>query len=305
MGPISKLSLALLFIPGLCFAQAQTPIDTSGWTPPPLVDAPDAPRAPPPATAGPATPPPPGYGVPPPSTVTVPGATGYGSTYTPGLTPGLTPGSSYTPGLGTTPGAYSSYGLMAEPPPKEPEVGLMVSESLFGMLTSAGTALIPYYLLIKPLSAGGTGIDPTLLDLVFVLTFSAVPLAVSQTELSLANGSRYYISEGWPAALGGLLGQAAVFGVYYLVRPSMIDGGEAVLLIGTVAFVPVVEMVAINLFKQPRYKAGASHYGMGGLVQYTPEDGLQAGLPTPNLIPSRGGGFANAGLGITLLGGRF
>ena len=96
--------------------------------------------------------------------------------------------------------------------PKGPEVGLMVTESLFGILTSAGSALIPYYLLLKPLASGGglegASVDPGLINLVFVLTFSAVPLAISQQSSA---GERQPVlrhrlvaaSAGGPAGGGG------------------------------------------------------------------------------------------------------
>jgi len=287
MGSTPKLLLASLLIPGLCFAQSPGPIDTSGWTPPPLVDAPaDSPR-PAAGLPGPATPPPPGYSVPP-------------ATSTPGLTPGA-------PGT-VPPGAYPYTPYAGAGTPEQlkpgPEVGLMVSESLFGMLTSAGTALIPYYLLLKPLGASVSGGgDTTLVNLIFILTFSAVPLAVSQTEVSLANGSRYYVSEGWPAALGGLVAQAAVVGAYYWLGPGLGDRGEALLLIGTVAFVPIAEMAAINLFKAPRYRMGLGGVG-GGMVSYSPEGGFQPGLPLPQPIFSRTA-QGLAGVGLSLLSGRF
>ncbi|MBL9039845.1 MAG: hypothetical protein JNG84_15110, partial [Archangium sp.] len=78
-----------------------------GWSPPPLVPA--SPEAPPP---------------PPPPSV-------------PGVAPKLTPSSQAYP--------YSPYGPGAKEP-LEPEIGLMVSESLFGMLTAAGVTVLPYFL---------------------------------------------------------------------------------------------------------------------------------------------------------------
>jgi hypothetical protein len=298
MRSLTQLFLVTTLIPGLCFAQQREPIDTSGWTPPPLVDAQDAPSRPGATAQGPATPPPPGSSIPPPTTTTIPGA-GMGYT-SPGMgmgytSPGTQQPSPYTP--------YGTYGVNQMEPPG-PEIGLMVSEALFGMLTSAGTALIPYYLLLKPLAlASGGSADAGLVNLVFVLTFAAVPLAVSQTELSLANGSRYYFSESWAPALGGLLAQAGVIGVYFLARPNTIDGGEAVLLIGTVAFVPIAEMIALNLTKQPRFKTPGA--GVSGLVSYSPEGGLQAGVPLPLPILSRGPSGIGAGIGFNLLSGKF
>jgi hypothetical protein len=301
MRSLTQLLLVAVLLPGLSFAQQREPIDTSGWTPPPLVDAPDAPQRPPATASGPATPPPPGSSIPPPTTTNIPG-TGLGYTGSGGM--GYTPGG----GMGYTQQQQQPYmpqGVygMNDMKPPGPEIGLMVSEALFGMLTSAGTALIPYYLLLKPLAlASGGSADSGLVNLVFVMTFAAVPLAVSQTELSLANGSRYYFSESWAPALGGLLAQAAVIGAYFLLRPNTIDGGEGVLLIGTVAFVPIAEMIAINLTKQPRFKTSGV---ASGLVSYSPEDGFHAGMPTPLPILSRGPSGLGAGIGFNLLSGKF
>lgn len=192
-----------------------------------------------------------------------------------------------------------------------PEIGLMVSESLFGILTSAGTALIPYYLLVKPFSQStvdpNTGQvvppDPTIVNVLFILTFSAVPLAVSQTELALANGSRFYLSESWPPALAGLLAEAAVVGLKYLLQSSLQDAGEGLLLIGTIAFVPIAEMVAINIFKTPRYRFG---YGpISGLLNYHPDHGLTAGVPMPLPILAQSSSGLGAGLSMNVLSGRF
>jgi len=307
----SSIPKWLLFVscvvPGLVQAQATpSPLDTSGWSPPPLVEAPDAPRAS--SLQGPATPPPPGYVQPPPGTATIISG---GSTYGTGTSSyGL--GSGYSgltsPSLmpNNVPPGPSPYGLgtAGEVPKPGPEIGLMVTESLFGVLTSAGTALIPYYLLLKPLAAGGGGVDSGLVNLIFIMTFSAVPLAVSQTEVSLANGSRYYYSDGWPAALGGLVAEAAVVGAYYLLRPATQDGGESVLLIGTVAFVPIATMAAINLTKQPRSKMG--YGGMGnGLIGYSPEGGIHVGLPLPMPLFSQSRGFTPTGVGFNLFSGRW
>src|SRR5436190_804213 len=83
---------------------------------------------------------------------------------------------------------------------------------------------------------------PPLQALILVPTFSSVPLAVSQTEQSVAQGSRYYDVEGWPAPLGGLLAEAAVLGLYFWARSSPgADAGatEILLLSGTVGVVPL------------------------------------------------------------------
>lgn len=145
------------------------------------------------------------------------------------------------------------------------EVGLIVSESLFGMLTAAGIALVPYYLLLRPMVLGQTGalsgVDPAVGTAIFFLLFGTVPLAVSQTEVALANGSKYTQVETWPAALAGLAAQAAVLGLFWAtggIPPPgsgvgsgapVAGGSEGLLLIGTVVFVPLIEMAVLNLTK--------------------------------------------------------
>ncbi|MFZ5469210.1 MAG: hypothetical protein ACOZIN_07180 [Myxococcota bacterium] len=245
MRPTQTLLAVFLFLPALALGQS----DPAEWSAPPLVNAqPEA--APPPPQAQP-TPPP----------------------------PGATPPPGYVP---AQPPPYSPYGTVPQHQQLEPpmEIGLMITESAFGALTAAGTALIPYFLLLKPLgAAGGGGLDPGVTNLIFILVFSAVPLAVSQTELSLANGSRYYTSESWPASLSGLAAQASVIGLYHLLGgPGGGGTAETVLLVGTVAFVPLAEMIVINLTKQPK---GRPMGPLGSLFGYTEENGLLAGVPMP------------------------
>ena len=216
-------------------ALAQTP--ATDFSPPPLVPVQPPPTpAPEPGTqlVEPGTPPPPST-LPP-----------------PGYVPGQQPGSNYP---------YSPYGTprQVQPVEKPPvEWGYMISESLFGMLTSAGISLIPYFLLLRPMVTQNALLgDAAISTVVFVLIFAAVPLAVSQTQLSLANGSRYYVSEAWPAALAGLGAQAAVLGLFFLLpRPAnfvppdtsiaptlqahnseMSNRNEVFLLIGSIAIV--------------------------------------------------------------------
>ncbi len=145
------------------------------------------------------------------------------------------------------------------------EVGLIVSESLFGMLTAAGIALVPYYLLLRPMVLGQTGalsgVDPAVGTAIFFLLFGTVPLAVSQTEVALANGSKYTQVETWPAALAGLAAQAAVLGLFWAtggIPPPgsgtgagapVAGGSEGLLIVGTVVFVPLIEMAVLNLTK--------------------------------------------------------
>ncbi|MGA9525495.1 MAG: hypothetical protein WBV82_28810 [Myxococcaceae bacterium] len=197
---------------------------------------------------------------------------------------------------------------VAPPSPEEleqpgPEIGLMASETAFGMLTAAGSSLLTYFLLVKPLQAqASTPGDRQLADIMFLIGFGAVPLAVSQTQVGIANESRFYSSEGWPAALSGLGAQAAVVGLYYLVRQGNADHGEPVLLIGTIVGVPLVEMAVINLTKKPRRKQRPT---LGAVLTLEEGQGLQAGLPlpTPAWLPGAEGPLL--GLQLPLLQGRF
>lgn len=290
--------------------QPAPPLDTSTWTPPPMVDASpgtDPSRGqgtpPPPGSAVPqaplagATPMPPGYQQPPPSTVA--------PAYMPGST--LMPYGSQPLG----PAANNPYGvtLLDKPPP--PEIGLMVTETLFGGLTSTGTTLVAWFLGVK-LMAPPPGTDPDgtgamITNIVFFSSFAGAALAVAETESSIASGSRDYTIDSWIPTLTALLTQAAVIGVYELVRAGpnpLPDGGEALLLVGSCAAVPLVTMGAINLFKTPRFKiAGVS--GIGSLMQYSPDSGLHAALPTPSPILVQTGRGPSLGLGVSLLSGKF
>ncbi|MBI3183585.1 MAG: hypothetical protein HYZ28_15720 [Myxococcales bacterium] len=267
----SALHLLSVALVTPCLALAQ--VEPNEWSTPPLVPAPaDSPPAeatpPPPAS----TPPPPGATPPP---------------------PGARPQTDYP---------YSPYG-QPTPPPAEPplEVGLMISEAAFGMLTSAGVAVLPYLLFDRAgLFAQSDGIG----DLLLVLLFSAVPLAVAQTELSLANGSQYYRSESWPASLSGLAAQAAVLGLFYFgfggPMLSTVNSGRTVLLVGTIAFVPLVEMAVLNFTKPPRSKLPYGGFSPVGLVNYSPEGGLRAALPAPLPLagPTRTGFFLPLASGL-------
>ncbi len=239
------------------FAQAAG----SQWTPPPMVPAgppptpapdPNAPPLPPPAAT---TAPAPGPGTPPP--------------------PSMVPPNGYVPG-GSTGYPYSPYGQPKQTEKPSPEIGLMVSESLFGMLTAAGVVVLPYFLLFG--GAQLLGGDPTISSVIFIAIFAAVPLAVAQTQVSLANGSRHYFSETWPAALVGLAGQAAVIGLYYLTlrgqTPGSVNGSVPLLFIGAIGVVPLMQMALINLTKQPKMKFAG--------LNYKPGEGLALGLPLPS-----------------------
>ena len=183
-------------------------------------------------------------------------------------------------------------------PPPGPEVGLMVSESLFGVLTAAPAVLLPYYLFLKPLVMGpaAVGMDPTVASLVFVMVFASIPMGVAQTELGIANTSRYYVTESWVASLSALGVQAGVIGLYYLLHSASPSApAEAVLLGGSVLAVPLLTMAAINLWKQPR---GAGRpAGSGALLSHSPGRGWSVGMPL--VMPVLGG------VQLPVLGGQF
>ena len=245
---ISKRVLLILVL-GAPAAFAQT----AEFSPPPMV-----PVAPPPAPA----PDPGSVLIPPPTPPPVVPQTAQPGTPPP---PNSLPPPGYVPGQSGSGYPYSPYGTPQPNRDQKPplEWGLMLSESLFGMLTSAGITLIPYFLLLRPMvvSQGGSLIgDNTVSTVIFILIFAAVPLAISQTQISLANGSRYYFSESWPAALAGLAAEAAVLGLFFAIpgspttvqSPPMFGKSEGLLLVGSIVFVPLVQMAVINFFKSPR-----------------------------------------------------
>ncbi len=177
---------------------------------------------------------------------------------------GLPPPPPAPPVAQSQPTAAPSAATLAER--NAPEIGLMVSEALFGMLTAAGVSVLPYFLL----DASGLLTNNVVGAVLLIAIFSAVPLAVAQTQTSIANGSRWYYSEMWPAALAGLAGQAAVLGLFYATgwlpsSGSNIGGGTgsgvpkasgsaALLLLGTAVVVPLLQMAVINLTKQPKFR---------------------------------------------------
>ncbi|HYV46933.1 MAG TPA: hypothetical protein VFA20_18840 [Myxococcaceae bacterium] len=257
------VALRFLFLTSRLALSSQPESDPSTWTPPPIVQVPED---------------------------AVPRKPAAPSQATPSLPPGALPGA-------------SPFSPTPVPKPEGPEYGLMITESLFGVVTAAGVCLIPYFLLrLVPGAIGGTD-DPTLQALILILTFSGVPLAVSQTEQSIAQGSRYYDVEGWPAPLGGLLTEAAVLGLYFWARgqPGADAGATEIFLIsGTVAAVPLVEMGMINFFKVPRSQLPPprSLFTADG-------QGVHLGLPAPQPFASMAGGRAGLGIQLPVLSGSF
>jgi hypothetical protein len=271
-------------------ALAQSGPDLS---PPPLVPAAPPPMpAPEPGTASPAnpgTPPPPGAVQPP----------GYGAGGQPGYLPGPATGYQYSP-----------YGA----PPKEkpgPEVGLMITESLFGMLTAGSVIILPYLLF----AATGLLSTEILGTVALIALCAAAPLAVAQAQVGIANGSAFWRAESWIPLITGILGEGLVFLTYYfangrsfvpqdLLNPSYSVTGAPVspaptlyvLVMSSVA-VPLLQMVAINLFKQPKFKPYA--------LNYQPGEGFAFGLPTPAPILSQTATGTSLGMSVSVLNMRF
>jgi hypothetical protein len=269
---MTSVVLVVLMVCGQSWAQAE-------FSPPPLVPVPEGPGTPPPPAGQPAPTTPAPYGQPPPF--------------------GTQPQ--------TTPYPYSSFGepMLNEKPP--PEIGLMVSEGLFGMLTAAGVSLLPYFLL----DASGLLSNDTVGSVLAVVIFGAVPLATAQTQISIANGSRFYTSDMWPAALAGLGAQAAVLGLFYATGwlPSRAGGGVGgvpavsgsvpLLLIGTSVVVPLIQMAVINLTKQPKFRLSPSPPSTSrpSMVEVNPPS-ISPYLAQTNQGPS-------LGVALSLFSGRF
>jgi len=280
----STFIIALL-LSAAAFAQTATPAPvvapttTPDFSPPPLVPA----TPPPEPAADPSAPPmtpPPGALTPQPGTPTPPG-------YVPGQ-----PGSGYT---------YSPYGQGRNAAPRKPpgpEVGLMVSEALFGMLSAAGTTILPYFLL-----GLGSGVQGDIMGILTVALFALTPVVVSQTQVGIANGSAYYKTDAWIPLLVGLASEGIVLTTYYFangktfVPPSPYASSGAAprdqsaviwLFIGSLGVVPLLQMVSINLFKAPKTGILAK---LGGPPD---KNGFSVGLPMPAPVLSR----TQAGLSV-------
>lgn len=209
---------------------------------------------------GPPPPPPPPVLEPPPPPPQLqpqvqPGAPG-------SVLPGTPPPPGYVPGQAPSGYPYSPYGTPLRRDEKPgPEVGLIVSETLFGMLTAAGISLLPYFLIFYP---GTFGDNQTVSSVILGVIFGALPLAVAQTQVSLANGSRFYYSEAWPASLAGLGAEALTLTIYFLwstrsgaaFRPNTVPPWDIFLLVMSIGFVPLVQAAVINFTKQPRVRSG-------------------------------------------------
>lgn len=270
---LKSLMIVLVLAPAVGLAQVAT-TPPAEWSPPPMVPAapPPMPAPEPVNTQQPGTPPPPSM---------VP---------QPGYVPGQQGKSGYQ---------YSPYGQPKSKEKPGPEIGLMVGEGLFGALTAAAITVLPYFFLF---SAGGPTEDPTINSVLFIAISAAVPVAVAQTQVSVANGSRYYQSETWVAALTGLVAQAGVLGIYYATgwlpigqqaSGGVPNGGSVVwLMIGSIGLVPLFQMAAINLFKQPKVPAFAT---IGD-----PKNGLGVAFAPPSVAPILGPTSQGPSLGVQL-----
>ncbi|PZR16012.1 MAG: hypothetical protein DI536_06850 [Archangium gephyra] len=265
----------VVLAPMLASAQ-DTTSSTQEFSPPPMV---------------PATPPP----MPPPEPTSQPQAA-------PGTNPGTpAPPGTYAPNAPSSGYTYSPYGQGRNaqnktPPP--PEIGLMISETLFGMLSAAGPTVLPYVLLNA--SSGGFGGD--IMGVLVVAIFGLTPIIVAQTQTGIANGSPYYQIDSWIPLLVGLAAQAGVLTAYYFANsyqghPSFIppplfsgastggappDQGAVVwLFIGSLGIVPILQMAAINIFKQPKKSLFAA-WG-----KPPDKNGFSLGLPTAAPVVSR------------------
>lgn len=208
------------------------------------------------------------------------------------------PGAHLPGSQGQTGYQYSPYG-QPQTPPKDPppEYGLIITEFLFGALTAAPIVLLPYVLFIGPTVRATRQLDQ-LTQILFLVIFASVPIAIAQTEIGIANGSKYYEVEGWPAYLSGLVTQAAVIGLYYLIGPA-VPIAETVLLVGSILAVPAVETAALNLTKTPR------GYGGFGMVNHAPGRGWSFSKPQFVPIFSRTVDGLRVGVSVPLFGGAF
>jgi hypothetical protein len=284
---MSLKSLTFFVVLSASGALAQS---TTEFTSPPLV-----PAAPPPMPAPEPT-------VVPPSTAQNPG-----TPPPPSLAPTYIPGQQGQAGY-----QYSPYGQPRSKEKPGAEIGLMVSESLFGALTAAGVTLLPYFLLISTgaLRDASNPSDRTLETVIFSLIFGAAPLAVSQTQLGIANGSRYYQTESWIPSLVGLAAMAGVIGIFLATggvplaqvqTPGGVPQGQervVFLMIGAIGIVPLLQMASINIFKQPRP-------GMMTLGDPVNRQGIAFRPPTIAPIVSPNSGGLALGAQLSLLRGNF
>lgn len=213
------------------------------------------------------------------------------------------PGAHLPGSRGSSGYSYSPYGAPLTPQKEPPrEYGLIATEFLFGVLTAAPVVLLPYVLFLRDsiaaVNAGATE-GASLVNILFLVIFASVPVAVAQTEIGIARGSRFYEVEEWTAYLSGLVAQAAVLGLYYLVGAGS-PAAEPILLGGSILFVPAVVTAALNLTKTPRV-------GMGGFgfLNHAPGQGWSVGRPTVVPIFARLTEGVRVGVSVPVAAGTF
>jgi hypothetical protein len=150
-------------------------------------------------------------------------------------------------------------------PPIQPNVerpvfepGWAAFEFAVGALVSAGVTVLPYFMLF----ANGQFGDQTLSNAIFLTTFFGASLASGGLQLAVSNGSRFYRAYSVGPFAAGILGMGAVLGLYYLTgwlptgqvaSGGVPRGGSAALLfVGAIVVVPLLQTAAINIFKVPR-----------------------------------------------------
>lgn len=300
MSPKSLVAVLILALVGPAEAWAQSSPDL---TPPPMVPAgPPPPPAPEPGTA-PAV-------IAPAASSTHPGTPPPPAGSPPAYVPGSQPSSSGY--------RYSPYGSPMGQEKPAPEIGLMVSESLFGMLTAAASLVLPYVIL-SALAVQLTGVatfDAPFGNVMLIALMVAAPMATAQTQVGIANGSAYYQIESWVPLLAGLLGDTLVFLTYsawnnasfpnsgFFNAPPALFGSLRqpdpiiYLLIAASVGVPLLQMAAINLFKQPKHRPLAERAD-----RRPPAVALQA--PTPMPVFSQTSTGLSVGFGVSFLRGTF
>lgn len=138
------------------------------------------------------------------------------------------------------------------------EPGWAAFEFAVGALVSAGMTVLPYFMLF---ASGQLG-DSTLSNAIFLTTFFGASLASGGLQLAVSNGSRFHRAYSVGPFAAGILGMGAVLGLYYLTgwlptgqvaSGGVPRGGSAALLfVGTIVVVPLLQTAAINIFKVPR-----------------------------------------------------
>jgi len=190
----------------------------------------------------------------------------------------------------------------AERPPVE--FGWMAFEASLGMFTSAALTVLPYFLLFNSGSIG----DPTVSSAIFILVFCVASAASAGVQLAVSGGSRIYRSLAVPPFLAGLVGTAAVLGLFYAsgwlpsrqASGGVPNGGSVgLLMVGSIVVVPLLQTVVINIFKYPKGRPVAS---LGDPVG---GHGVAFSLPMIAPVIAPGAGGVALGAQLSFLRGNF